>query len=220
MARATSCELDQTSFFAQGQEYLDAADIRDSVLKILLNERAAHPYAVVRAAELRRWVDSGEYTQILAGTYPRRDEDGGASMSEAAKQAADSYTEAFRTSQDALGQAGPRRGRASSAAPSSGSTSSCAAPATEQTGYGAGRLGGAAAHEERRRVRRRRRPHPVRCPGTGRGHSPWWSARQRLRRGIRAGAPARKPLTLRKQPWPSPSVARPVMSPASYSPRK
>ncbi|QIG45457.1 M48 family metallopeptidase [Nocardioides anomalus] len=97
-------ELDQTSFFAQGQEYLETTDLRDSVLKILLNERASHPYAVVRAAELRRWVDSGEYTAILAGSYPRREDDGDASMSEAAKQAADSYSEAFRTSQDVLGK--------------------------------------------------------------------------------------------------------------------
>ena len=97
-------ELDQTSFFAQGQEYLETTDIRDSVLKLMLNERADHPYAVVRAAELRKWVDSGEYTTILGGSYPRRDEDPGASMSDAAKDAADSYTEAFKSSQDALGK--------------------------------------------------------------------------------------------------------------------
>jgi Zn-dependent protease with chaperone function len=97
-------ELDQTSFFAQGQEYLDAGDLRDSLLKLLLIEEQSHPFAVVRAAELRRWVDSGEYTQILSGTYPRREEDASASVSEAAQQAADSYTEAFRSSQDALGK--------------------------------------------------------------------------------------------------------------------
>jgi hypothetical protein len=97
-------ELDQTSFFAQGQEYLETTDLRDSVLKVMLVERASHPYAVVRATELRRWVDSGEYTAILGGDYPRREDDGSASMTEAAKQAADSYTEAFRTSQDVLGK--------------------------------------------------------------------------------------------------------------------
>jgi hypothetical protein len=97
-------DLDQTSFFAQGQEYLETTDIRDSVLKLVLNERATHPYAVVRAAELRRWVESGEYTEILAGTYPRRDEDAAASSTQAAKDAADSYAEAFRSSQDALGK--------------------------------------------------------------------------------------------------------------------
>ena len=50
------------------------------------------------------WPGSGEYTQILGGTYPRREEDAAAKMSDAAKQAADSYTEAFKTSQDALGK--------------------------------------------------------------------------------------------------------------------
>ena len=104
-------ELDQTSFFAQGQEYLDSSDLRDSVLKLLLIEEQSHPFAVVRAAELRRWVDSGEYTQILGGAYPRRDDDASAKMSEAAKEAADSYTETFRADPGRAGQAGPRRGR-------------------------------------------------------------------------------------------------------------
>ena len=97
-------ELDQTSFFAQGQEYLETSDLRDSVLKLVLIEQATHPYAVVRAAELRNWVDSGEYTQILTGIYPRREDDGSAKMSEAAKEAADSYSETFRQTQDALGK--------------------------------------------------------------------------------------------------------------------
>ena len=41
--RATSSELDQTSFFAQGQEYLEAGDLRDSVLKLLLVEDQLAP---------------------------------------------------------------------------------------------------------------------------------------------------------------------------------
>ncbi|HET6937996.1 MAG TPA: M48 family metallopeptidase [Nocardioides sp.] len=97
-------DLDQTSFFAQGQEYLDAGDMRDSVLKLLLIEQETHPFAVVRSAELRRWVDTGEYTRILAGTYPRRDEDASAKISEAAQEAADSYTQTFSETQDALGK--------------------------------------------------------------------------------------------------------------------
>ena len=97
-------ELDQTSFFAQGQEYLDQDDLRQSVLKLLLVENRSHPFAVVRAAELRRWVDGGDYTRILSGDYPRREEDAGASMSQAAKEAAESYGETFRTTQDAVGK--------------------------------------------------------------------------------------------------------------------
>lgn len=96
-------DLDPTSFFAQGQEY-DDADLRDSVLKLLLIENRSHPFAVVRATELRRWVDSGEYTRILTGDYPRRQDDDQAKVTEAAADAARSYGEAFKQSQDALGK--------------------------------------------------------------------------------------------------------------------
>ncbi|CAI9412078.1 M48 family metallopeptidase [Nocardioides sp. T2.26MG-1] len=96
-------DLDATSFFAQGQEY-DDADLRDSVLKMLLVENRSHPFLVVRATELRRWVDSGEYTRILAGEYPRRQDDAEAGVSEAAKAAARSYSDTFRQSQDAVGK--------------------------------------------------------------------------------------------------------------------
>ena len=96
-------DLDATSFFAQGQEY-DDADLRDSVLKLLLVENRSHPFLVVRATELRRWVDSGEYTTILGGDYPRRQDDDGAKLSDAAKAAARSYSESFKQSQDAVGK--------------------------------------------------------------------------------------------------------------------
>ena len=77
----------------------------------------------MRAAELRRWVDSGDYTRILAGDYPRRDDDDTATVTDAAREAADSYTETFRQSQDAVGKAGPRRGRVRRQRQDSGSTS-------------------------------------------------------------------------------------------------
>ncbi len=95
-------ELDTTAFLAQGTEYESAGDLRDSVLKLLLLEAATHPLAVVRAHELRRWVDEGDYTTIVSGTYPKRQEDGDASMSQEAKNAAKSYSEAFSRSQDPL----------------------------------------------------------------------------------------------------------------------
>jgi len=96
-------DLDATSFFAQGQEY-DDADLRDSVLKLLLIENRTHPFAVVRSTELRRWVDSGDYTRVLGGDYPRRDTDADAKLSEAAAEAARSYSEQFRQTQDAVGK--------------------------------------------------------------------------------------------------------------------
>jgi len=96
-------DLDPTSFFAQGQEY-DDADLRDSVLKLLLIENRSHPFAVVRANELRRWVDAGDYTRILSGDYPRRGDDDTAKVSDAAAEAARSYAETFKQSQDAIGK--------------------------------------------------------------------------------------------------------------------
>ncbi|WP_243059562.1 M48 family metallopeptidase [Nocardioides sp. SR21] len=96
-------DLDPTSFFAQGQEY-DDADLRDSVLKLLLIENRTHPFLVVRATELRRWVDSGDYTAVLGGDYPRREDDDSAKVSAAAAEAARSYSETFKQSQDALGK--------------------------------------------------------------------------------------------------------------------
>ncbi len=47
-------DLDTTSFFAQGTEYAETGDMRESMLRLLLVERQTHPFAVVRAKELRR----------------------------------------------------------------------------------------------------------------------------------------------------------------------
>jgi hypothetical protein len=94
--------LDPTSFFAQGAEYDASGDLRDSVLKLLLVEAKSHPFAVVRAKELRTWVDSGRYTAVLTGDYPRRADDDEADVSQAAQEAARFYSEKFRQSQDAL----------------------------------------------------------------------------------------------------------------------
>ena len=95
-------DLDATSFFAQGAEYDATGDLRDSLMKLLLIEAQSHPFTVVRGSELRRWVDSGEYTRILTGDYPRRSGDADATVTEAAQAAARSYAETFRQSQDAV----------------------------------------------------------------------------------------------------------------------
>jgi hypothetical protein len=97
-------DLDHTAFFAQGTEYDASDDLRDSVLKLLLVEARSHPFAVVRASELRRWIDSGSYTTVLSGVYPRREADADAKVSEAAQEAARSYSDAFRQSQNLLGK--------------------------------------------------------------------------------------------------------------------
>ncbi|KOV84414.1 Zn-dependent protease [Nocardia sp. NRRL S-836] len=67
-------QVDIAAFLEQAKEY-EGEDIRDSILKLLDNERRSHPLAVVRAAELQRWAASEEYREILTGTYPRREDD-------------------------------------------------------------------------------------------------------------------------------------------------
>ncbi|MGH9210941.1 MAG: M48 family metallopeptidase [Acidimicrobiales bacterium] len=95
-------DLDITAFRAQGEEYLNSPDVRDSVLKLLLLEARSHPFAVVRAAELQRWVDDGAYTGVLQGNYPRRGDPSDGQLRDDAKEATNHYREAFERSQDPL----------------------------------------------------------------------------------------------------------------------
>jgi Zn-dependent protease with chaperone function len=95
-------EVDTTAYLEQANEYERAGDIRDSILKLLLVAFRSHPMPVARAAEIRRWIDSGQYQQILAGDYPRRENDATASVSEDVKEAAESYRETFARSEDPL----------------------------------------------------------------------------------------------------------------------
>lgn len=97
-------ELDADAFLAQADEYHANDDIRDVVLRILMVEGQTHPFAVVRAGELDRWVKSGAYTAILAGSYPRREDDAAASMTDEASAAATHYSEEFARFDDSVGK--------------------------------------------------------------------------------------------------------------------
>jgi Zn-dependent protease with chaperone function len=95
-------QIDTAAFLEQAAEYEGGGDLRDSIHKIGLVAGSTHPVPVARAAELRKWVDSGEYARIIGGDYPRRDSDGEASVTEDVKAAANSYRETFANSQDPL----------------------------------------------------------------------------------------------------------------------
>ena len=94
--------IDITGFLAQAEDYERSGDLRDGVLKLLNTERQTHPFAVVRAAEINRWAASDEYRDILAGTYPRREDDHTASFTENAKEAGRSYKKRIDESTDPL----------------------------------------------------------------------------------------------------------------------
>ncbi|GAA3350981.1 M48 family metallopeptidase [Amorphoplanes nipponensis] len=95
-------QIDTAAFLEQAAEYQGGGDLRDSIHKISMTAWSSHPVPVARAAELRRWVDSGEYSRIIGGDYPRRDSDGNTSVTGDVKAAASHYRETFETSQDPL----------------------------------------------------------------------------------------------------------------------
>ncbi|MEU7908644.1 M48 family metallopeptidase [Actinoplanes sp. NPDC049118] len=95
-------QIDTTAFLEQAAEYQGGGDLRDSIHKIGMTAWSSHPVPVARAAELRRWIDSGEYGRILGGDFPRRDSDGNASVTGDVKAAAGHYREVFENSPDPL----------------------------------------------------------------------------------------------------------------------
>ncbi|HEY2442893.1 MAG TPA: M48 family metallopeptidase [Streptosporangiaceae bacterium] len=97
---ANLAELNPDAFREQAHEYDAVPDVREGLLKLLQLQGTTHPFAVVRFAELDRWARSGEYERILAGDYPRRDDDNTATVGEEIKSAAKSYQDSWSRSED------------------------------------------------------------------------------------------------------------------------
>ncbi|NIL76381.1 M48 family metallopeptidase [Rhodococcus sp. B10] len=95
-------EIDIDAFLAQAAEYEASGDLRDGVLKLLNIELLSHPFSVLRAAELKKWVDSGKYAAVLRGGYPRKSQDHEAKVGDEFRSAAKSYKQSFDTSEDPL----------------------------------------------------------------------------------------------------------------------
>ncbi len=95
-------DMDLQAFLAQAEEYESTGDAREGVIRILNLMNATHPFAVLRALEVKRWVESGEYERILAGAYPNRADDPRTSFVDEVKAAAASYKHSFDNSPDPL----------------------------------------------------------------------------------------------------------------------
>jgi Zn-dependent protease with chaperone function len=106
-------ELSADAFLEQAREYDAVPDVRESLIKLMQMQGATHPFAVVRFAELDRWANEGEYRDILAGNYPRRDDDRDASVGDEFKAAGKAYQDSWSRSADPL--IGAVRGVAGSA---------------------------------------------------------------------------------------------------------
>ena len=109
-------------FINQASEYLATNEGLDFVYKLVNTLALTHPMHTVRAAELQKWIASGEYERILRGEYVRRGSEAKqrsvrsdfaeakdfyagefrearTKVTEAAKKAAEAAREAFRKAQ-------------------------------------------------------------------------------------------------------------------------
>ncbi len=60
------------AYMEQASEYEGLGGPLDHIYKLLNTLGMTHPFHTLRAAELQRWIDAGEYDRIMAGTYTRR----------------------------------------------------------------------------------------------------------------------------------------------------
>jgi Zn-dependent protease with chaperone function len=95
-------ELSHDAFHQQAHEYDAVPDVREGLLKLLQLQGNTHPFAVVRFAELDRWANGDDYREILAGNYPRREDDATANLGDEIKSAAKSYQDSWSRSADPL----------------------------------------------------------------------------------------------------------------------
>ena len=93
-------ELSHDAFHEQAREYDAVPDVREGLIKLMQLQGNTHPFAVVRFAELDRWMAEGDYQTILSGEYPRREDDETTSVSEEIKAAARSYQESWNRTSD------------------------------------------------------------------------------------------------------------------------
>jgi Zn-dependent protease with chaperone function len=115
-------QLNVEAFMQQAHEYATSSEGLDVVYKVLSTLALTHPMHTVRAAELQRWVATGEYDRILRGEYVRRGSEAqerplrddmaaagsyyagearelASQVAEAAKRAAERARDAFRNAQ-------------------------------------------------------------------------------------------------------------------------
>ena len=65
-------EISIDAFLEQAETYETTSDFADKVWQVINTAFRTHPFGTVRAAELQRWVKSGDYDKIMGGDYRRR----------------------------------------------------------------------------------------------------------------------------------------------------
>ena len=95
-------EMDIAEFATQAEEYESGGTELDGIYKILNLMGRSHPFNVIRLAQLRKWVERGDYQRIVEGEYEVREEDDEASVYDEFKDSANSYKETYDESKDPL----------------------------------------------------------------------------------------------------------------------
>ena len=95
-------------FIRQADEYRQSGDLADQVFKVLNLLGADHPFPVLRVAELRDWVEAGDYDRILRGEYRRRGEPPSGPTREDLAAAGRAYAEGARQTLDTAADAARR----------------------------------------------------------------------------------------------------------------
>ncbi len=93
-------DMNIDAFLQQAQEYEEYGDLGDGVLKLANLLHTTHLFPVLRVAEQKKWVDTGDYLEILKGNYTRRGESSPNSWIENIKASASEYKENMNTSSD------------------------------------------------------------------------------------------------------------------------
>ena len=107
--------IDLDTFLEQAREYETMTGAWDKVWQFINTVFRTHPFATVRAGELQRWIEGGEYNRILAGEYIRRGQEppplsedfknAGGYYSDAARDAVNTVTDVMAKARDAFNQA-------------------------------------------------------------------------------------------------------------------
>lgn len=100
-------ETNLNEFLVQADEYRQDGDLADAVFKVLNLLGTTHPFATLRAAELRDWIESGAYDRILRGEYRRRTDEE-TPYTEDLSSAARAYAEGARDMFDHVSDAARR----------------------------------------------------------------------------------------------------------------
>ncbi len=102
-------ETNVGQFILQAEAYRESDDVADSVFKILNLMAQTHPFWVIRVAEIRTWIESGDYDRIIGGEYQRTSDPDPEYRSDLRK-AADAYREGAKSLLDDVGSAAKKMG--------------------------------------------------------------------------------------------------------------